>query len=38
MLQHISAWNGWLPEKLLNQFAGDLHGKAFQEWNLMNAR
>ena len=37
MLEHVSTWNGWLPEELLIQFGDHLCGKAFQEWNLMSA-
>ena len=37
-LDRASLWNQWTDEEYLIQFAGHLHGRALQEWNLMDAR
>ena len=34
-LQRASSWNGWTEEDLLIQMAGNLRGKALQEWELL---
>ena len=34
-LERTSQWNAWTVEEKLIQFAGHLHGRALQEWNLL---
>lgn len=36
-LQRASQWNGWGQEELLIQLAGQLRGRALQEWNFLAA-
>lgn len=36
MLERAATWNGWSEEEKLLQLAGNLNGKAVQEWNLMS--
>ena len=34
-LQRAAHWNNWSPEEHLMQLAGHLHGRTWQEWNLL---
>lgn len=36
-LERAHAWNEWSEEELLLQLAGHLHGRALQEWGLLDA-
>jgi len=35
-LERATTWNNWTESEALMQFAGYLHGRALQEWNLMS--
>ena len=37
MLERAAEWNGWSGDDRLLQLAGHLRGRAFQEWNLLEA-